>query len=209
MIRSWHRFILPCMCVSVFAGCLRAGDDFQVFAQIRSLPELGSTTNWVIITGRNRFSFVPPGGWAIQTSPEEKKIVLLPPDRNGNIAISVGETNTTPASNHGRPRERVARKYPQARVVRESDCYTASGLAKALDCQIEFNEGRAISAMRVVLLDCPAADVEFSVTAPPSTLDRNQRALSSLLNNFRVEPAPVVAPASARTELSKPSSLPQ
>lgn len=208
MIRSWHRFILPCMCVSVFAGCLRAGDDFRVFAQTRSLPELGRTTNWVIMTDRNRFSFVPPGGWAIQTSPEEKKIVLLPPDRNGNIAISVGETNTTPAPNPGVERlsERVARKYPQAKIVRESDCYTASGKAKALDCQIEFNEGRAISAMRVVFLDCPAAEVEFSVTAPPPSLDRNQRALSSLLNNFRVEPAPApVAPLPSQAkEPSRP-----
>ncbi|HKS36152.1 MAG TPA: hypothetical protein VJW76_03110 [Verrucomicrobiae bacterium] len=207
MMRSWHPLILSCISVSLLAGRLRAGDDFQVFAQTRSIPELGRTTNWVIATDRNRFSFVPPGGWAIQTSPDEKKIVLLPPDRNGNIAISVVETNTTPASNHGRPRERVARKYPQARVVRESDCYTASGLAKVLDCQIEFNEGRATSALRVVFLDCPAAEVEFSVTAPAPALDRNQRALSSLLNNFRVEPAPVAAPASQAKEPSQPSSL--
>jgi len=204
MIRSWHRFILPCMCVVLLAGRLRAGDDFQVFAQTRSFPELGKTTNWVIATDRNRFSFVPPGGWAIQASPEEKKIVLLPPDRNGNIAISVVETNTAPRVE--RPGERVARKYPQAKIVRESDCHTASGMAKALDCQVEFNEGRGISALRVVFLDCPAAAVEFSVTAPPSTLDRNQRALSSLLNTFRVEPAPVAASASRPKEPSGPNS---
>jgi hypothetical protein len=195
----------------MLAGSLRAGDHFQLLAQIRSLPELGKTTNWVIATDRNRFSFVPPGGWAIQASPEEKKIVLLPPDRNGNIAISVVETNTTPASNPGvgRLSERVARKYPQARIVRESDCYTASGRAKALDCQVEFDEGRAISALRVVFLDCPAAAVEFSVTAPPSAIDRNQRALSSLLNTFRVEPAPAAPLASQAKELSRPSSPPE
>jgi len=200
------------MCVALLTGRSRAGDDFQVFTQIRSCPELGTTTNWVIATDRNRFSFVPPAGWAIQeASPEEKRIVLLPPDRNGNIAINVVETNTTPASNPGvqRPSERVARKYPQAKIVRESDCFTASGQAKALDCQIEFNEGRAISALRVVFLDCPAAAVEFSVTAPPSALDRNQRALTSLLNTFRVEPAPAAAPASPPRELSRPSGLPQ
>lgn len=209
MIHSWHRLFLPCACVLLSAVLMRADEHFQVLTQTRSHPELGKVTNWVIATERNRFSFVPPSGWSIQVSPEEKKVILLPPDRNGDIAIRIIETNTAATSNPDvrQLRERVIRKHPQLKIVGESDCYTASGRATALDFLMEFNEGHAISVLRVVFLNCPTAELEFAVTAPPAR-GRNQRALSSLLTNFRVEPAPVAASATQAKDLARPSSLP-
>jgi hypothetical protein len=108
---------------------LEGAETFRLFSQPLSIPERGEVTSYVLLAGSNRFSFLPPAGWLISARAEKREVTLLSHDQIVGISFKIVVDGIAAGQKQDldKWRHEVLRRYPNAKIVNESSCYSRDG----------------------------------------------------------------------------------
>jgi hypothetical protein len=167
---------------------LEGAEAFRLFTQPLSIPERGEITSYALLTGNNRFSFLPPAGWQISANAEKCEVTLLSHDQIVGISFKIVVDGIAAGEKQDldKWRQKVLRRYPNAKIVNESSCYSrdVQGISFEFE-RIASNKAKLSTRLAFV----PFADgtVEFLLTAPSKKFEDYTFAFANLLTSFHSE----------------------
>ena len=182
------RFCLSSAALLFFWLPLEGAETFRLFSQPLSIPERGEVTSYVLLAGSNRFSFLPPSAWQISGNAEKREVILLSHDQIASISFKlVGKGIAAKGKQDvDQWREEVVRRYPSAKVISESSCYSGDGHGICFEFErITSKKSKLSSSLAFV----PFSDVtvEFLLTAPNEKSEEYRFTFANLLTSFHSE----------------------
>ena len=139
------------------------------------------------IDGTN-FSFIPPARWSVKYDPAKKAATILPPNLEAGITfvIAFEGAESRPDMNTKRLREKLLKRYPDARITEEFKCYTSGNDGLAFDFErVVDKEVRA--AFRLAFIAFETGTVEFELKTSSEQFPKYNHTFGNLLNSFRIK----------------------
>jgi len=188
---------------------------FELFRTVFQIPERGEVAGYAVVTATHKITFLPPVGWTAEINRQKQEVILS----NGDFdmaasfrltsgtppgllasgpaaggADNVAETEKAAAARKETLRELARRRFPNARVVHEFDCFADGHLGVALD--MELSGGQGIAALfRVAVVPLPAGLAEFELRTAPAKAEDTRYGLAGLMASFHVTPLTGETPA--------------
>lgn len=170
---------------------LKGAEIFRLFPQPLQIPERGEVTSYVLLTGGNRFSFLPPTEWQVSGNAEKGEVTLLSGDQIACISFKfvMKEIAFEEKPDSGKWRKEALRRYPRAKMLSESGCYSGQGQGICFEFErVASNKAKLSTRLAFV----PFADgvVEFLLTVPKEKAEHYNFTFANLLTSFRSERCP-------------------
>ncbi len=88
---------------------------------------MGEIETALLVSGQTTYCFVPPHGWGISLDSQSRRVILADPDRTASITFAFsGDSTTAVDTSVEACRERVWRRFTEARIAAEFPCYTST-----------------------------------------------------------------------------------
>lgn len=168
---------------------LVAKEPFQLSPQTEKLIEGGEINLYVLKHRDTEAMFLPPIDWGCVINAEGHALTFHSGDLNATISVEFHfvdrDLAPMPA---GQWRDKLASKYPEAKIVEESKCYASDleGLAAVLE---QGATERERISRRVARVQFPRGAAEFTLTTPGGKLKEYLDAFGGLVTSFRVTAA--------------------
>jgi hypothetical protein len=169
-------------------------EGFRVVRERYETPEGGEIWGAAVVAGTNKFSFVPPSNWLLESNMREKKVTFTRRDFSATMNLKIWETNFVPTV----WKEMALQQFPGAKLTGEFECFTANEKGMAFDLERSLPK-RAKLTSRVAYVPYAGGLIEFQMTTTPDVFRRYHAVFGHLLNSFRVDAyttmnAPAVKP---------------
>ena len=146
-----------------------------------NIPERGLVTGYLLSSGTNHFSFLPPPLWRTSHRPGANAIAIMSADRTTSIAIEfLSQKGDEPQARS----TLIKTRFPDAVVDDTFDCNTGLGPSTACDLRRKA-AGELRLTSRVIYVFTPAGAIEFTLTGPTARFADYTTAFASLVNSFR------------------------
>lgn len=166
-----------------------AAEQFKLQVSQQYIPEAGSVTSCLLVTARERYSFLPPANWRIESDEVARKISLVLADSTViAIQIKEGAFGTAADQTQVQLRDQVLARFPGASILAESVCYAEAGAGQAFDLEWNAENGTRF-ATRFAVFSVSGETIELVLTAKPEKFQSHHATFTGLLNTFRVAPA--------------------
>ena len=166
-------------------------EDFRVSRERIEMPEQPDAIAVVVITGRRKFTFLPPAmDWAQQSDPKEKTIGFTARDLSGSLELRILPTAVDLKSCRGR----IAQKFPEARVTSEFACHTAEESGQAFDFERPAAKGAKLLG-RLAYVPFKGGTIEVQMTATPKQFRRAHFMFARVMSSLTVVDLPPPAAA--------------
>jgi len=174
--------------VAIAAVSRLIADEVRFFPQAFDIPERGKVTAYVLLLQTNRFTFLPPPQWQVNFEPKERRSLLTSPDLTAAITIQVLSLEHPPkAPLEAEPlRAELMRRFPGAKILRESRCYLSAIQGLAFDLERAGDKGARV-VTRQAFAPFSGGMLEFSLTAPQNKFESLRLAFSNVLTSFQIE----------------------
>jgi hypothetical protein len=176
-----------------------AANNFSVREQKVKAPEMGELLTYVLTSGTDEFSFVPPYEWRLTLEPERRRVVLTTRDRTANISIQVMDANLAlkPKADPALLREQVQKRFSSARILAEFATYTSSHAGRGFDVSWT-GPGDVQMESRTAYYATPNGSIEFTLTTRADRFKKYQNSLGGVMTSFQHvgSPQPVSTTAS-------------
>ena len=170
---------------------LGRAEEFRLFSTRMPIPEGNDILAYVLISGTNRFTFLPPPTWTIAGRPDEKKVVLASRDLAASIILRL-HNETTLSTNDVSPeilRRKLMERYPDAKIAHEFPGTVARRPAFAFDLE-SLVERRLPVFRRAEFVALPAGTVEFELTVSTKNVTDYYFAFGNFVGSFQVDESP-------------------
>ena len=137
----------------------------------------------------NKFSFVPPQSWRVQSAGRKKRIRLVQAATGSLISVDIFEhaTPETDSLSAELLRARILARYPNAEITDEFSASALDSSGPAFD--LAWSTGNAARmAARIAFTPFTGGHLEFSLVAPARTISRTYHDFNRLLLSFRHAP---------------------
>jgi hypothetical protein len=169
---------------------LAAAGTFDVATRVESPPETAPITCYDVTSPLGAFTFVAPRGWRVEVDPIGQRLRFHARDESAHLEIafcSAPAPRTGPLSTNAL-RQQVLGRFPQANILDQFPCYTAS--QSGLGCDVDWKPGPSLRAKtRFALVPCSGGTLEFSLTSSPEGFPNFQPVFGSLLTSFSRHPS--------------------
>jgi hypothetical protein len=167
---------------------LEGAEAFRLFTQPLSIPERGEVTSYALLTGNHRFSFLPPAGWQISANAEKREVTLLSHDQIVGISFKIVVNGIAAREKQDLDnwRQEVLRRYPSAKIVNESSCYSRDVQGICFEF-VRIASNKAKLSTRLALIPFTDGTVEFLLTAPSEKSEDYTFTFANLLTSFHSE----------------------
>jgi hypothetical protein len=167
---------------------LEGAEAFRLFTQPLSIPERGGVTSYALLTGNNRFSFLPPAGWRISANAEKREVTLLSHDQIVGISLKivVDGIGAREQQDLNKWRQEVLRRYPGAKIVNESICYSRDVRGICFEF-LRIASKKAKLSTQLAFVPFSDGTVEFLLTAPSEKSEDYTFIFANLLTSFHSE----------------------
>ena len=166
-----------------------AAEPFKLNVSQQYIPEAGLVTNCLLVTAREKYSFLPPANWRIESDETARKISLVLADGTV-IAIQIKESalGTAAGQTQVQLRDQVLARFPGSSILAESVYFAEAGAGQAFD--LEWNTGNGTRfATRFAVFSVSGETIEVVLTAKPEKFQSHHATFTGLLNTFRIAPA--------------------
>lgn len=166
-----------------------AAERFELNPCTLAIPERGEVSGLVLLTEQNVFTFLPPVDWRASSDASEKKVTFLSPDQGMSIVFQLAQRNPAliPQIQPDWLRQQVLKRFPNADLIEEFECYAGDFKGRAYDLQ-QMIGGRKVCT-RICFVSLPEGSIEFTLTAGLEKFPKQHVPFASLLGSFRTEPA--------------------
>ena len=146
-----------------------------------NIPERGLVTGYLLSSGTNHFSFLPPPLWRTSHRPGANSVAIMSPDGTTSIAIEF----LPPKADGPEARSTLIKtRFPDAAVEDSFDCNT--GLGGSIACTLRRKAaGDLRLTSRVIYVFTPASTIEFALTGPTANFADHTTAFASVVNSYR------------------------
>ena len=192
MARVFHRRLIALgLAAMVLSARFQGAEGFRIFSQPLLIPERGEVTSYVVMTESNKFSFLPPPVWNMGKNSGERTVTFVPDDLSAKISFKInpGIPRTLQDLQTEFFRQEITTRYPEAKIVAESLCYTSGQQGITFDLESHV-ANRPPMSMRLAFIPFENGMVEFNLTAETRTFSAHHLTLGNLLTSFRIEPIP-------------------
>jgi hypothetical protein len=165
---------------------LEGAEAFRLFSQPLSIPERGEVTSYALLTGNTRFSFLPPAGWQINANAEKREVTLLSHDQIVGISFKIVLDGAREKQDLDKWRQEVLRRYPSAKIVNESTCYSRDVQGVCFEF-LRIASKKAKLSTRLAFVPFSDGTVEFLLTAPSEKSEDYTFIFANLLTSFHSE----------------------
>ena len=167
---------------------LEGAETFRLFSQPLSIPERGEVTSYVLLAGSNRFSFLPPARWQISAKAEKREVTLLSRDQIAGISLKivVDGIAAKEKKDWDKWRREVTRRYPDAKIVSESNCYSGEGEGICFEFH-HVASNKSKMSTRLAFVPFREGTIEFLLTAPRESSEDYTFTFANLLTSFHSE----------------------
>ena len=146
-----------------------------------NIPERGLVTGYLLSSGTNHFSLLPPPRWRTSHLPGADSVAIMAPDNTASIAIEF----LPPKADEPQARSTLIKtRFPDAAVDDSFDCNTGLGASTASDLRRKAAGDLRLTS-RVIYVFTPAATIEFTLTGPTARFADHTPAFASVVNSFR------------------------
>lgn len=202
-IRSWLVFLLAANLSSAFAA-----QSFHLREEKIQAPEMGEITCYILTSGSQEFSFMPPRAWTVGLEANKQRITFQSTDNASSITLAFGSSETAGEEEPDVEvlRRQVLAQFSQGRVIEEFPCFTSSHKGRGF--QVQWIAGGQVPMLsRVAYFWTPTGPLQFTLTTMSDRFKAVQPVLGSLMTSFqlkgKVQPQ---TPKSAKVAAGKPSS---
>jgi hypothetical protein len=146
-----------------------------------NIPERGLVTGYLLSSGTNHFSFLPPPLWRTSHRPGANSVAIISADGTTSIAIEF----LSPKAEEPQARSTLIKtRFPDAAVNDSFGCNTGLGASTASDLRRKAAGDLRLTS-RVIYVFTPAATIEFTLTGPTASFADHTPAFASVVNSFR------------------------
>jgi len=167
----------------VLLGCALStfSEPLKLVERQVNIPERGLVTGYLVSSGTNHFSFLPPPLWRTSHLPGADSVAIMAPDGIASIAIEF----LPPKADEPQARSTLIKtRFPDAGIEDTADCNTGLGPSAASDLRRKA-AGNLRLTSRVIYVFTPAATIEFTLTGPTAKFADYTTAFASVANSFR------------------------
>ena len=146
-----------------------------------NIPERGLVTGYLLSSGTNHFSFLPPPLWRTSHRPGANSVAILSANGTTSIAIEF----LSPKADEPQARSTLIKtRFPDATVDDSFNCNTGLGASTASDLRRKAAGDLRLTS-RVIYVFTPTATIEFTLTGPTASFADHTPAFASVVNSFR------------------------
>jgi hypothetical protein len=145
-----------------------------------NIPERGLVTGYLLSSGTNHFSFLPPPLWRTSHRPGANSVAILSANGTTSIAIEF-------LSPKDEPQDRstlIKTRFPDATLDNSFHCNTGLGASTASDLRRKAAGDLRLTS-RVIYVFTSAATIEFTLTGPTANFADHTTPFASVVNSFR------------------------
>ncbi len=179
--------MLPWLFVLAAAAQLaRAAEDFVVVNEPVEIPERGKVMGHCIIANGQRFSFIPPYEWRMESNRSEQSVTFT--RRTLDTAVRI---RLLPPHGEGeepdeeRWQRLVKSRYPDAEIIRQFVCHTGSHSGIAFDLRQDFGGNLQLQS-RVAFVAHPKGVLEIGQSGLAGTAEPSYEEFGTLLTSLRI-----------------------
>jgi hypothetical protein len=167
---------------------LEGAETFRLFSKPLSIPERGEVTSYVLLAGSNRFSFLPPAQWQISAKAEKREVTLLSRDQIAGICFKIVMDGIAAKEKQDldKWRKEVLRRYPDAKIVSESSCYSGDGEGICFEFH-HIASNKSQMSTRLAFVPFTEGTIEFLLNAPRESSEDYTFTFANLLTSFHSE----------------------
>jgi hypothetical protein len=164
-------------------GCALStfSEPLKLVEQRVNIPERGAVTGYLVSSGTNHFSFLPPPLWRTSHRPGANSVAIMAADGTTSIAIEFLAPNADEAQVRS---TLIKTRFPDAAIEDTSDCNTGLGVSTACDLRRKAAGDLRLTS-RVIYVFTPGATIEFALTGPTAKFAEHTTAFASVVNSFR------------------------
>jgi len=165
-----------------------AAEQFKLNVSQQHIPEAGLVTNCLLVTAREKYSFLPPANWRIESDEAARKVSLVLADGTV-IAIQIKDValGTAAGQTQAQLRDQVLARFPGASILAESVCFAEAGEGQAFDLEWDAGNGTRF-ATRFAVFSVSGEIIEVVLTTKPEKFHSHHATFTGLLNTFRIAP---------------------
>ena len=136
----------------------------------------------VVVAESNKFSFLPPHGWQVESDARQKRIQLFRTENGSRITVDIIEDSS---GSNSKPSaeilsQRTLARFPGARVVEEIQLSALGNVGPALDLDWRAPSG-ARRRTRTGLIPFPGGHLDCALTSSPDHAMRDCQSLNQFL----------------------------
>jgi hypothetical protein len=164
-------------------GCALAtfAEPLKLVERQVNIPERGPVTGYLLSSGTNHFSFLPPPLWRTSHRPGANSVAIMSADGTTSIAIEF----LSPKAEEPQAKSTLIKtRFPDAAIDDPFDCSTGLGPSIAYDLRRKA-AGDIRLTSRVIYVFTPVAVIEFALTGPTAKFADHTTAFASVVNSFR------------------------
>ena len=167
----------------VLLGCALStfSEPLKLVERQVNIPERGVVTGYLVSSGTNHFSFLPPPLWRTSHRPGANSVAIMSADGATSMAIEFLE----PKTDESQARSTLIKtRFPDAAVEDTFDCNTGLGPSAVSDLRRKAAGDLRLTS-RVLYVFTSAATIEFTLTGPTAKFADHTTAFASVVNSFR------------------------
>jgi len=167
----------------VLLGCALStfAEPLKLVERRVNIPELGPVTGYLLSSGTNHFSFLPPPLWRTSHRPGANSVAIMSANGTTSIAIEF----LSPKADEPQDKSTLIKtRFPDAAIDDSFDCNTGLGASTAHDLRRKASGDLRLTS-RVIYVFTPAAVIEFTLTGPTANFADHTTAFAAVVNSFR------------------------
>jgi hypothetical protein len=180
------RFSIQCW-LALSLATSEGAEVFRLFTQPLLIPERGRLLAMLYWREQSLF-LLPPVDWQITGNAEKREVTLLSHDHIAGISfkIVVGGIAAGEKQDLDKWRQEVLRRYPSAKIVNESSCYSRDVQGICFEFLRIVSKKTKLST-RLAFVPFSDGTVEFLLTAPSEKSEDYNFIFANLMTSFHSE----------------------
>jgi hypothetical protein len=163
-----------------------AAEEFALRERREQAPEMGELLSYILIVGKDAYSFVPPTNWRVSLDTESRQITFRAPD--GRTSMSLQVTGPNPGLQSGIKAEvlraQLARRFSDALLLEEFPCYTSTHTGRGF--QLQWNASAEVPMLvRIAYFGTARTAFELTLLEPAQMGGHSFAAFGALLTSFQ------------------------
>ena len=174
-----------------FCKPAQGAEEFRLFSTPISMPERDPLTGYILLTTSNKFTFLPPPGWNVSSTPEQKKVTLSSRDLSATISFKIHPAALFSADDVQWEvlRQRVRARYSEAKIIHEFECSGAGRQGLGFDLDSILDHHLRVSR-RIEFVPLDGGVIEFDLTVTAKSFADYHFPFENFVGSFQVERVP-------------------